>query len=907
MGISSQTLTFPEKDQPLLEDVRVLGGLVGSLVAEQEGEQVLSLVESIRKTAIARRLKEPGADKALTEMLFNRSANESELLIRAFSVWFQLVNLAERIHRIRRRRDYLLEHKDKQQGSLETVFQLLKDEGKSLADIESFLPTLKIEPVFTAHPTESTRRTILEKEQRIAQRLVDRLNPALTPHEIKSGMEQILAETTARWQTREHSQIRPTVEVEMEHVHFYLTDVIYRHIPRFYENMKAALIDVYGEEAQHTEIPAFLRFASWVGGDMDGNPNVTAKTIRSAMQLQKQEVLELYQRDTQILASRLSQSLHLVKVDQTVLDRLEHYKKLFPKKAAQIPSRYADMPYRCLLRLIHTRLNHTLQDKKDGYDSLQAFLDDLTLIEKSLNNNGGEHAGLFYLQREIWRVRTFGFHLATLDIRQDAMVHRKVLAECLGEPDWLDLDAKERTQKLVQTLTRDKLPKFSGKLDEIERTAEVMKAVRESQTTYGPDAIRTYIISMTQDADDVLAVLLLARMGKVLDSEGATNLDIAPLLETVGDLEAGPAILDALFSEPVYLQHLKNRDMRQMVMLGYSDSNKDGGIAASRWALQKAQQALLDVAAKHGVRMVFFHGRGGTISRGGGKTEQGILAGPHGSSDGQLRVTEQGEVINRKYSLRGIALRNFEQMTSAVIQASMENPKNDPRIEHWTEVMDYIADQARQHYRGLVYESPGFVDYFRQATPIDVIERLRIGSRPASRRSKMGIENLRAIPWVFAWAQSRHGLPGWFGVGHGLQQAAEKYGMETLQEMLQHWRFLRAWFDDMEMVLCKCDMGISRHYADLADNGLHWHDRISHEYHQTEKLILNISGTSSLLDRDPGLQQAIKLRNPYVDPISLLQVDLLKRWRASECEDKDLFEALLSTVNGIAQGIQNTG
>ncbi len=906
MPISNQRLEFPEKDQPLREDVRMLGGLVGELVREQEGEAMLDLVESVRRTSIARRLQEDGADEELTRLLSQRSTETAQILVRAFSVWFQLVNLAERVHRIRRRRDYLREQGKVQSGSLEDALELLKAQGVTLEAVERFLPSLCIEPVFTAHPTESTRRTILEKEQRIAQRLVDRLNLGLTPAELRSGMEQIRAEVTARWQTREHSNIRPTVEVEMEHVHFYLTDVIYHYIPRFYENLSTALEAVYGEEARGVRIPAFLRFASWVGGDMDGNPNVTADTVRMALRKQRQEVLELYQRDILSLSSRLSQSTHLVDVDRAVLLRLDEYRQQFPDAAARIPSRYEDMPYRCLLRLIHERLRHTLEDSPQGYASLDEFVGDLDLIRLSLQHNRGEHAGLFYLQREIWRVRTFGFHLATLDIRQDSMVHRKVLALCLQQPDWLELPSAERSRVLAEAL-EGRMPDFACEDREVGRIADVMQAIRECQQRYGADAIRTYIVSMTQGADDVLAVLLLARMGGVVDAQDQVSLDIAPLLETVEDLEAGPAILEQLFTQPVYRRHLEARGMRQMVMLGYSDSNKDGGIAASRWALQQAQQRLLQLAGEHGVQLVFFHGRGGTISRGGGKTERGILAAPHGSVAGQLRVTEQGEVINRKYSLRGIALRNFEQMSAAVIQASLEQPPADPREPLWQEVMESIARESRRAYRDLVYGSEGFIDYFRQATPIDVIERMRIGSRPAARRSQQGIENLRAIPWVFAWAQSRHGLPGWYGVGSGLEWAIEQYGLETLQSMLAHWRFLRAWFDDMEMVLCKCDMGISRHYAELAENGLQWHDRIREEYDRTERLILTINGNRSLLDGDPGLQQAIKLRNPYVDPISLLQVDLLRRWRADGRENPDLFEALLATVNGIAQGIQNTG
>lgn len=904
--MNTKKLKFDEKDQALREDIRMLGSLVGQVVADQEGSEMLELVESVRKTAIARRLGEDAAEANLTHLLTGRDATEIEILVRAFSVWSQLANLAERIHRIRRKRQYDLSTSTPQADSIEAALQLLKEQGLTYDDLIHALKDTCIEPVFTAHPTESTRRTILEKEQRITRRLLDRLDPSLTPLELRSGLNQIRAEVTARWQTLEHSQIRPTVEVEMEHVHFYLTDVLYRNIPRFYERLQLSIEKVYGVPAEELDLPTIIRFASWVGGDMDGNPNVNADTIKKALTLQRQEVLDEYLKDLKRLASRLSQSLHLVDADEELLKRLGRYRKLFPQTAASIPKRYDDMPYRSFMTLVAARLKALKLGEDNGYGSVEEFREDLELVADSLEHHKGIHAGHFYLQRLLRRVKTFGFHMASLDIRQDSLVHRQVMCSCLADSEWLEKSADERAALLMTALEQNTQPEAIEDSQK-DYVFNALKAIREVQTFYGEKAASVYIISMAQGLDDVLTVLLLAKWNEVADDDGRVTLDIAPLFETVDDLKAAPGIMEALFSNRIYRSHLEDRGMQQMVMLGYSDSNKDSGIASSRWSLQVSQEVLVSVARKHGIKIVFFHGRGGTISRGGGKTEQGVMAAPNGAVDGYLRVTEQGEMIHRKYGLRGIAMRNLEQTTSAVLLATLEKRNRHPKQETWQEIMAFIAERSRQHYRGLVYESEGFVDYFRQATPIDVIEHLRIGSRPTARRSKQGIGNLRAIPWVFAWAQSRHGLPGWFGVGTGLCEAIKRYGEDELVEMLQKWKFMSAWVDDMEMVLLKCDMAIASHYAGLADKGDIWFPGIREEYMRTEETILRITGGENLLDRDPTLQRSIQLRNPYVDPMSLLQVDLLRRWREGDSRDEELLSALLATVNGIAQGIQNTG
>jgi phosphoenolpyruvate carboxylase len=514
------------------------------------------------------------------------------------------------------------------------------------------------------------------------------------------------------------------------------------------------------------------------------------------------------------------------------------------------------------------------------------------------------------VRRLVRRLETFGFHLATLDVRQDALVHRAVVGRLLGDPSWPERPGAARASRLRRAIEGGEPPVVAPDSD-AERTLAVFRAIAECRTRYGAHAIGPYIISMTQGVDDVLTVLLLARWGGLADADGAVPLDVAPLFETLDDLRDAPDMLRSLFEDDVYRAHVVSRGKRQVVMLGYSDSNKDGGIVASRWAVQRAQAALvatLDPAGPAGIDLTIFHGRGGTVSRGGGKLTRAVLSAPPGSVRGRLRVTEQGEVINANYGLRGIAMRTLEQAVGAVAIATALPPNPDARAPQWEALMEEIAATSHAAYRGMVYDDPRFVEYFRLATPIDVIERMPMGSRPPSRRSGSGIEQLRAIPWVFAWMQNRSVLPGWFGLGTALESAVARHGEDALAEMLRHWPFVKALVDDVEMVLAKADIGIAARYARLA-GALEpvFFPLIAAEFDRTVGLVLRLKGTSALLDEDPVVQRAIRLRNPYVDPMSLLQVDLLARWRAGGRAEDELFGALLATVRGIAQGLQNTG
>jgi phosphoenolpyruvate carboxylase len=894
---------FEAKDEPLRRDVGQLGALLGEVIREQCGEALFDAVERVRLAAIEQR--ESGRPCDAAGLFGEMTVAEEENMIRAFSAWFQVANLAERVHRVRRRKHWLRSDERPQPDSMRAVLEKLAARIDSAQALQAVLNGLRIEPVFTAHPTEPTRRTLLEKQQLIARRLVDLMNTSLAPHETRGAWESIREAITTAWQTREHPAVRMTVTDELEHALFFLTDVIYRIIPPFYESLRTSIDEVFPDFAADIRIPVLLRFGSWVGGDMDGNPNVSATTIRSTLRRHRAQILGLYTRELKEIGHVLSQSPYRIPISDAVTERIDAYTGLFPQVQEQIPPRHRLMPYRVLTPLIAARLDATAADADGGYANAGEFIADLETIADSLIENRGRHAGLFPVQRLIWRARTFGFHLATLDVRQDSLVHRQAVGRGLGVPDWLELDPAARTAAITEALA-DGRPPAPG-LERQDPVLEVFTAIAETRRRYGREAIGPYIISMSQGPDDVLSVLLLAHWGGLVEEDGHIPLDVAPLFETVPDLKASRAIMGELLADPGYGAHLDRRERRQIVMIGYSDSNKDAGIASARWALQRAETELVEIATNNGVDLTLFHGRGGTISRGGGKTHVAVLAAPPGSVGGRLRVTEQGEIINAKYGLRGIAVRTLEQAAGSVALATYGEPRPAARGA-WIDVMGDVADTSRAVYRSLVYDDPDFYGYFRQATPIDVIERMQIGSRPASRRSGSGIQDLRAIPWVFSWTQNRHVLPGWYGLGTALEQAIDRHGEPLIAEMFNEWLFVRALLEDVEMVLAKADMGISERYAELADERTaRVFGVIRAEFDRTVELILRLKGADELLAHDPTLQRAIRLRNPYVDPMSLLQVDLLRRWRAGDRQDDDLLRALLLSVNGIAHGLQNTG
>ena len=893
--------------------MRFLGALVGEMLREQGGGQLYARVEGARRKAIARREGEAGAEDELRALLSGLSPAEARDLVRAFAAYFQVVNLAEQTHRIRRRRQYLAEDGEAQPGSLEAVLAEALAEGHSPGELLETLGSLVVEPVFTAHPTEATRRAILDKQQSIARLLVDRLDPSMTRPERSANRARLLEEISTAWQTDEHPPSRPKVSDEREHALYYLTEVVYRIVPPLYEALSDALAKERLSDAEGAPVvPSVLRFGSWVGGDMDGNPSVTARTVTESLAHHRRLIQRRYAAELRHLSARLTQSPERAAFEAGVEERTAELSARYPELLDALPERQRGMPYRQLL----TFMCHHLE--AGGYRSADQLAADLEVIATSLARHRGANAGLFGVSRMMRRVETFGFHLATLDVRQDSEVHREAVAALLADDTWTMRGATERASILEQRLRGPEVAVSAAAANE---TLAVFRAIRQSLEIYGGRAIGPYIISMAQGADDVLSVLALARWAGCMTAASSSTgdsptaaecvpLDVAPLFETVADLEHAPGILEALFSSAAYRRHLDSREGSQYVMVGYSDSSKDGGIVASRWALQRGQRQLVEVAERHGRHLVLFHGRGGTVGRGGGKTHRAVLASPRGAVAGHLRLTEQGETINAKYGVRGIALRSLERMTGAVLLATLRERRAEPAdasAEEWDAAMSLMAEASEALYRETVH-ADGFLEFFRGSTPIDVIERLQIGSRPASRRAQKGIRDLRAIPWVFAWTQNRSVLPGWFGLGRGLERVGDELGWSALRAMVRSWSFFANLVGDAEMALATADLEIAGRYAALADSGTrHFHDSVREEAERTTDLILRVREQERLLEGDGTLRRSIELRNPYIDPMSLLQIDLLGAWRQQNRPEGDLLDALLATVSGIARGLQSTG
>ena len=905
LSMARPDIHFPLKDAALREDVHLLGGLVGEVLRDQGGDALFESVEGDRQVAIGRRDGDPEDAVELVVRTRDREAHMAQDMVRAFSAWFQMVNTAEKVHRIRRRRQYLSGDGTPQPGGIEEAIATLKAKGLSLADIRKLLIELWVEPVFTAHPTESTRRTILRKQQAIAELLLRRLDLAKTAAENREILERIRVEATSLWQTADNSRGRLSVADEREHVLFFIVEVLYEIVPLFYEEIEAALLNTYGPEAKDIEIPEIIRFGSWVGGDMDGNPDVHAKTIRETLHRHLQLIVNRYFLECQALGELLSQSASRVNISAALEKRIQQYSVLLPTASGLTPMRHDRMPYRVFLGQIAERLRATYDGKQQSYESAQHLLDDLNLIAVSLSGHRGERAGLQSVRRLMRRVRTFGFHLATLDIRQHADVHREVVGFGLAEPDWTSLDSAQRTIRLRQALERDE--GSSQTLDATgKRSLWVFEAIVHGRHRLGADAVGPYVVSMTRDVDDVLSVLLLARWADIADRRtGHVPVDVAPLFESVDALTHCGAVMEKLLAEPVYREHLLHRGNHQYVTLGYADSNKHSGLLTSRWLVRKAKEALVRVAADAKVELTIFHWREGSSSRSAARNESLVRSTPAGSILGRLRLTEQGELINEKYGLKPIALRVFEQTFSALSLAAAGVAAPEQVRDEWRTAMELMADCARSKYRQLVYNHAEFYEFFRAVTPIDVIERMQIGSRPTARDDRSGIEALRPVPWLSAWAQCRYMLPGWFGLGTALTAATDKFGENVSDDMYAHWFFFENLIDDVELALARADLAIAGTYEGLSRGRYEpIAAAIRAEYELTERHILRIKGCARLLDSEPTLQRAIRLRNPYLDPMHMMQVDLLARWRAGNRTDRDLLNALLASVGGIASGLQ---
>jgi len=921
----------------LSANIRALGDILGRVITGQHGETTLNLVEQVRRMAKELRNAPTQTDpNALPRLIADLSLSQLQSLVKAFTLYFGLVNLAEGVERLRALRARDVRHAPAPRAeSIADAIHLLKQHGVPAAAIQEWLDHALIMPVLTAHPTESRRRTILIKLRRIFDRLIDLTfgERLVLPADRQAAITAIEREIVGLWQSDDVRNRRPSVLDEVENGLFYFQTVLWDLLPLLYRETAEALTAAYPDHQWH--LPPFLRFGSWMGGDRDGNPFVTPEVTVETVRLMRSAMLRYLIGCLDRLITDLSQSVQQVKVDTVIIDRIAEYRELMPDAAATLNPHYRCEPYRQLCHFIQARLQKTLHytlyhtprwgadpqppRMRDIYYHSRELLADLDLIDASLRNNGGALIADGLLRDVRTNVAAFRLHTATLDVRQHASRHTTALSEILAAAgvvsNYEALDESERVAVLSveirrpRPLTPSRLSHLSPATAETVETFRVMSAISEQ---LDPEIFQTYIISTTSQVSDLLAVLLFCRDAGLYQPGQYSQLNIVPLFETGEDLQRAPLLLDELLQLPVYREHLVLRDNLQEVMLGYSDSNKEGGFVAANWALYRAQVALTAVTDRHGVRLRLFHGRGGAVGRGGGPAGQAILAQPPGTLHGQIKVTDQGEMISDRYLDQRTAHRHLEQVVNAVLRAGFPGMARHPEPE-WVAAMERMAETARTVYRSLVYEDPDFLIYFRNATPVAEFNRLRIGSRPVSRRKSDRIEDLRAIPWVFSWMQSRHTLPGWFGLGSALEEFAEAdpNHLHLLRTMYRHWPFFTTLLDNAQMIMLKADMNIARAYAGLVPDqqlAARIFRQIENEFRRTERMICQITEQNDLLAHQPVLQRAIRQRNPYIDPLRFIQIELLKRLRAAPPEEQvELETVLLMSINGIAAGLKNTG
>ncbi|NMG72237.1 phosphoenolpyruvate carboxylase [Parazoarcus communis] len=914
-----------DKDAPLREDIRLLGRLLGDTVRDQQGEASFELIERIRQTSVRfRRDDDLAARRELEGTLDALSREQTIQVVRAFSYFSHLANIAEDQHHIRRSRAHLLAGSAPREGSLShAIAHVLDNNIASPAELGSFFDTALVSPVLTAHPTEVQRKSILNCQTVIARLLDERDRMQLTPEESAANLDALRRAVLTLWQTRMLRPARLSVIDEVSNGVSYFETTFLSELPRLYAGLEDRLAAADPNLAGH-ELPAFLQVGSWIGGDRDGNPFVTAEVLERALTMQASAALGYYLDELHTLGSQLSLALGLVSASDALLALADHSPDHSPHRS--------DEPYRRAISGIYARLSathrallgtdpvrHPVADAAP-YPSVDAFAADLDTIHRSLVANGSAALARGRLRQLRRALKVFGFHLAPIDLRQNSDVHERVVAEllALAQPgtDYLSLDESGRCELLLNELATARplaSPHVSYSAD-TESELAIFRAARAAHLRFGQAAIRNCIISKTDDVSDLLELaVLLKEAGLLRPLENALDVNIIPLFETIGDLDNAAAVMDRLFSIPLYRGLLsESRDDSQEVMLGYSDSNKDGGFLTSGWALYKAEGELIEVFGRHGIRLRLFHGRGGSVGRGGGPSYQAILAQPEGAVQGQIRLTEQGEVIAAKYGNPEVGRRNLEVLVAATIESSLRADGAKPTPATFIDAMQQLSDTAFQSYRGLVYETPGFEQYFWESTVIAEIAGLNIGSRPASRKKGTRIEDLRAIPWVFSWSQCRLMLPGWYGFGSAVKQWLASHpddGLAQLQAMYRDWSFFSTLLSNMDMVLAKTDLAIASRYAALVkDVALRTSifERIRHEWQATVDALLAITGQAELLADNPLLKRSIRNRFPYLDPLNHVQVELLRRHR-EQGDDERIRLGIHISINGVAAGLRNSG
>ncbi len=924
------------RDEALRTDIRILGGLLGESIVRQEGQELLDLVEQVRGLAKDARSEprpdpadieprpdpadiEPRPDPAdeLADLLEHLDLITTIKLVRAFNTYFYLANVAEQVHRVDE-----LAARAQTRGALHRTIDRLVEADLDTDVVRDVLSRLELRPVFTAHPTEASRRSILRKMRTVAQLLEERNDPRVSGDE-QHRIERRLAEVVdLLWQTDELRLDRPDPVDEARAVIYYFDELFSRVVPDLFDEV-AAEAGRLGIELEPAQVP--IRFGTWVGGDRDGNPNVTPEVTRRTLQVQADHALRDLLGAVESLASELSTSIRIVGVSDELRASLAEDRERLPGVYERFQHLNREEPYRLKCAYIHERLTRTRQrivehrtPGPEEYTDADELLDELRPMHASLCAHRGALIANGSLARLVRLVAAFRFHLATMDVREHASKHHELLGalyDRLGQdPPYGELDAAGRADLLARELEgRRPLAPPTVSLDEgPARTLATFHTIREMLDGSGADVIESYIVSMTREIDDLLAPVVLAREAGLVDLHtGVARIGFVPLLETPRELAIAGDFLDQLLACGPYRELVRLRGERQEVMLGYSDSSKMGGITTSNWQLHRAQRRLVEVADKHGVRLRIFHGRGGSVGRGGGPTNEAILAQPPGAVDGEIKITEQGEVIADKYGLPGLARGNLELTLAATLEASLlhREPVNPPAsLQRWNDAIEVVSQAAYDAYRAFV-ETDGFGEYFRASTPVSEMAALNIGSRPSSRGGSTDLEDLRAIPWVFGWTQSRQIVPGWFGVGSGLAAAREQGLGDVLDEMYRDWQFMRTFLSNVEMTLAKTDLDIARRYVSrLVPEPLrHVFDQVAAEYERTVGEVLRLTGEDDLLDWHPVLKRTLAVRDAYLDPLSFLQVALLARDREAEAPEPRLRRALLLTMNGIAAGLRNTG
>lgn len=923
----------------LAKDVRVLGNALGDVLREQGGQELFDAVERIR--ALSKQARNSSTSDSAVQQLGDlvRSMDFHHALpvLKAFTTYFQLINLAEQkeIVRINAKRSFDAGPGPRKESVRDAV-RTLSAAGVSSEQVQGMMNELSIQIVFTAHPTESKRTTVQDKMYRLSAHIDELYKPFLSDTAQRRTQLNMLADIEVLWQTDEVRQRRLSVVDEANNVLFYFNRTLFNVTPRLYKDLEEAIAEYY-PEISFDEHP-FLEYGSWIGGDRDGNPTITLQHTSDIVRKHKELVLDHYITSIRKLSDRLSQSRHYVSVSPELEASLANDALLLPEVVSEAVNRSQTEPYRRKMEFIWERLKRTKLQiseralRPGAYREASELLNDLRIVGDSLMANHGTFAARQALDPFVTQVKLFGFHLAKLDIRDHKEKYNYAL-NCVMDHAQMAYREQDEAGKIAilerelnspRPLIVEYLP-YDPAANE---TINLFRLVKKSCDELGPEAFGSFILSMASTVSDVLSVLLLAKesgLASLQTGAWTSVIDVVPLFETIADLENAPTVLNSLLSNDTYRNYVASRGHHQEVMVGYSDSNKDGGYLAANWKLYVAQTRLTEVAETHGVKLTIFHGRGGAVGRGGGPANKAILAQPPGSIRGRIKITEQGEVIAARYFDEDIAYRNLEQIVNAVISASAKIAYVDPDHE-WFAAMERMTAVSLKSYRDLVYEDPDFARFFHEITPIGELSQLNIGSRPPKRTSSDRIEDLRAIPWVFSWMQSRITLPGWYGLGTAIQSFIEEspQNIEVLRSMYRDWPFFAITIHNAEMSLAKADMDIAAKYASLMQNADvrdKIFQRITSEYRKTRDGICAIANVSALLDANPVLQKSIKLRNPYVDPLSYIQVELLARLRALPAEEdvpesdqnsnresrRNLRAAILLSINGVAAGLKNTG